>query len=66
MTVPAPGAQLTAGVQTVQGLAYSGGGRGVIRVDVSGDGGESWVTAELTSGSEQPLDKAWVSVVMFI
>lgn len=26
----------------VRGYAYSGGGRGIVRVDVSGDGGKSW------------------------
>ena len=27
---------------TVQGYAYSGGGNGILRVDVSGDGGNVW------------------------
>jgi sulfite oxidase len=36
------GAQLT-----VRGYAWSGGGRGVVRVDVSADGGRSWTTARL-------------------
>jgi sulfite oxidase len=43
----------------VQGYAYSGGGRGIVRVDVSCDGGETWQTANLRAGSEQPLDRAW-------
>jgi sulfite oxidase len=43
----------------MQGYAYSGGGRGIIRVDVSIDGGKSWNTATLTEGSDQPIDKAW-------
>ena len=30
-----------------------------MRVDVSIDGGKNWRTAELTQGSEQPLDRAW-------
>lgn len=42
-----------------QGYAYSGGGRGIVRVDVSVDGGKTWHTATLTDGSEQPLDRAW-------
>ena len=34
---------------TVQGYAYSGGGREIIRVDVSLDGGKNWDQAELLS-----------------
>ena len=45
--------------EKIVGYAYSGGGRGIIRVDVSIDGGNNWVTAKLKEGSEQPLDKAW-------
>jgi len=63
-------AQVTAGEPlTVKGYAYSGGGRGIIRVDVSIDGGKNWVNADLTEGSSvstkqpvnhtQPLDRAW-------
>eukprot|EP00189_Rhodosorus_marinus_P013086 CAMPEP_0184738324 /NCGR_PEP_ID=MMETSP0315-20130426/1003_1 /TAXON_ID=101924 /ORGANISM="Rhodosorus marinus, Strain UTEX LB 2760" /LENGTH=549 /DNA_ID=CAMNT_0027205989 /DNA_START=781 /DNA_END=2430 /DNA_ORIENTATION=- len=32
----------------VQGYAYSGGGRGIIRVDVTADNGSSWEIAELS------------------
>ena len=36
-------------LQTVdlRGVAYSGGGRGIARVDVSSDGGLNWVEAAL-------------------
>jgi len=44
---------------TVRGIAWSGGGRGIIRVDVSADGGTSWTTAELQQGSEQHPTRAW-------
>jgi len=44
---------------TLKGYAYSGGGRGIVRVDVSADGGNTWKTATLTAGKEQPLDRAW-------
>jgi sulfite oxidase len=47
------------GQSVVQGYAYSGGGRGIVRVDVSSDGGNKWMTATLTAGREQPLDRAW-------
>lgn len=36
---------------TVRGYAYSGGGRGIIRVDVSIDGGKTWQDATLLDGS---------------
>jgi len=31
----------------VKGYAWSGGGQGIIRVDVSADGGKTWHTANL-------------------
>ena len=59
ITSPVTGQVLTPGVSTVKGYAYSGGGRGIIRVDVSADGGNTWQTAELTEGKHQPLHRAW-------
>ena len=44
---------------TLQGIAWSGGGRGVVRVDVSLDGGKTWVEAELKDGKGQMRGKAW-------
>lgn len=46
-------------IVTVQGLAWSGGGRKVVRVDVSGDGGKSWVEAILKGGQDQKRRRAW-------
>jgi len=46
-------------ILTVKGYAYSGGGRGIVRVDVSIDEGKTWHTANLLEGKEQPLDHAW-------
>lgn len=43
----------------IKGFAWSGGGRGIIRVDISCDGGKTWNMAELKEGSEQKLNKAW-------
>jgi sulfite oxidase len=43
----------------VTGYAYSGGGRRIVRVDVSADGGTTWTTADLTHGHDQPLGRAW-------
>ncbi len=39
--------------------AYSGGGKAIIRVDVSIDKGKTWHIATLKEGSDQPLDRAW-------
>lgn len=44
---------------TMHGLAWSGGGRKVVRVDVSGDGGQSWVEATLKEGQDQKRRRAW-------
>lgn len=41
---------------SMRGYSYSGGGRGIVRVDVSADNGHNWRTATLT---EQPLNRAW-------
>ncbi|PNW83825.1 hypothetical protein CHLRE_04g217929v5 [Chlamydomonas reinhardtii] len=46
---PAPGTVLSAadGEVTLRGYAWSGGGRGIVRVDVSSDGGKTWSAARL-------------------
>ena len=41
------------------GWAYSGGGNGIVRVDVSADGGQTWQTAELAEGSHQNPHRSW-------
>ena len=38
---------------SVKGYAMSGGGRIVVRVDVSADGGDTWVKAHITHGGEK-------------
>ncbi|KAK1752986.1 mitochondrial sulfite oxidase [Echria macrotheca] len=38
----------------VQGYAYSGGGRGIARVDISLDGGKTWDQAELVDDCSKP------------
>jgi len=43
----------------VKGFAWSGGGRGIVRVDVSIDGGQNWTTAELGEGADQHPTRAW-------
>lgn len=60
ISYPLPNTPIPANdIVTVKGYAYSGGGRGIVRVDVSIDGGDTWHTARLLDGSEQPFDRAW-------
>jgi sulfite oxidase len=40
---------------TVKGFAWSGGGRGISRVDVSVDDGKTWIVADITA---QPDDSS--------
>jgi len=44
---------------TVSGWAWAGGGRNIVRVDVTGDNGRSWTPAVLKEGKEQRFGKAW-------
>nr|XP_015199561.1 PREDICTED: sulfite oxidase, mitochondrial [Lepisosteus oculatus] len=66
ITVPQEGVVLGAGqgTVTVQGYAWSGGGREVVRVDVSLDGGRTWNVARLQHGEEggaapAPPNRSW-------
>ena len=58
--------QLTPG-ETVMvkasGWAWAGGGRNIVRVDISGNGGKSWTDANITQGSDQPYGRAWAWVL---
>jgi len=53
---PADGATVPAGERAVTGYAFSGGGRAVTRVEVSIDGGNRWLQADL---DDQPNPWAW-------
>ena len=55
-TAPEDGARVPAGPVEVCGYAFAGDGRSVARVDVSPDGGRSWVPARL---DEQKSPWAW-------
>lgn len=46
------------GAVTVKGYAWSGGGNGIIRVDVSADDGKNWTTAELRK-VPQEFGRGW-------
>jgi len=43
----------------ISGFAWSGGGRSIVRVDLTTDGGKTWTTADLGEGSEQRPGRAW-------
>lgn len=43
----------------VGGWAYAGGGRNIVRVDVTGDNGKHWATATLKEGTGQRFHHAW-------
>ena len=53
---PADGEQLATGVVDVVGYAFAGDDRSIARVDVSVDGGQTWVQAHL---DDQPSPWAW-------
>ena len=44
------------------GWAWAGGGRNIVRVDVSADGGKNWVTSEIYEGGNQKFNRAWAWV----
>ena len=52
---PAPGSTLEGPLDEVEvaGFAFSGGGRGIMRVDVSADEGRTWVTAALAPAAAE-------------
>jgi len=56
---PKPGAVVELDDLEVKGWAWSGGGRSIVRVDVSIDNGKTWTTAELKQGAEQTPNRAW-------
>ncbi|HET6522250.1 MAG TPA: molybdopterin-dependent oxidoreductase [Geminicoccaceae bacterium] len=57
---PRDGATVDAGSLVVRGYAVAGGGREVVRVDVSTDGGAGWTVADLTEGGAGASPWAWV------
>ena len=55
---PVNGATVSGKDLTIKGYALSGGGRGIIRVEVSIDGGQTWTEAILNSANQQ-LHRRW-------
>ena len=45
-----------------KGWAWAGGGRNIVRVDITGDQGTSWQSAEITKGGDQRFGRAWAWV----
>ncbi|KAJ3118330.1 hypothetical protein HDU96_002487 [Phlyctochytrium bullatum] len=43
----------------VRGYAWAGGGRGIVRVDVSADGGKTWYDAQVLRRPGQPWGREW-------
>lgn len=43
----------------VKGWAWAGGGRKIVRVDLTGDDAKTWTSANLLEGSEQRVGRAW-------
>lgn len=43
----------------IEGYAYSGGGRKIVRVDVSPDNGKTWQQAQILEQEKQKGSKAW-------
>ena len=42
-----------------KGWAYAGGGRNIVRVDLTGDQARNWTPATLQEGADQPYGRAW-------
>jgi sulfite oxidase len=56
---PEENATVPAGKVTVRGWSLAGGGRGVARVDVSADGGETWTVADFVKGEGAFVWRLW-------
>ncbi|KFD63061.1 hypothetical protein M514_07992 [Trichuris suis] len=61
---PSNGCTFPAGTKEVkvQGYAWSGGGRHVVRVEVSTDNGKTWQSAAIRNDISQPLFRRWAWV----
>uniref|UniRef100_A0A914LN29 sulfite oxidase n=1 Tax=Meloidogyne incognita TaxID=6306 RepID=A0A914LN29_MELIC len=59
--VPTPNTKISKDTENivVEGYAWSGGGRGIIRVEVSVDGGKNWKCAELKQSEGQDSEHMW-------
>jgi sulfite oxidase len=53
---PKPGDTI---MMKARGWAWAGGGRNIVRVDLTGDGNKTWATAKLKEGNGQRFGRAW-------
>jgi sulfite oxidase len=63
---PLPGARLTAGESRVRGWAMASGGNLVEKVEVSADGGRSWIPAEFTERGTRWTWSLWSARVALV
>jgi sulfite oxidase len=49
--------------RAVKGYAWSGGGRDIVRVDVSADGGRTWAPAALNKPPTNASGRAWAKTL---
>lgn len=57
--------KVPAGEQTTvkaKGWAWAGGGRNIVRIDITSDGGKTWSPANIVQGEDQPFGRAWAWV----
>lgn len=43
----------------VKGYAWSGGGQKIVRIDVTADGGNSWIVADIDHQDDNPPSRHW-------
>lgn len=64
-----PGPEVTVDRQDetvdVAGYAWSGGGRGIIRVEITADGGKTWQSAELEHDPQQDQVFLFISYLIY-
>ncbi len=60
---PGAGSFVEAGPVPLRGYAFAGGGRRVVRVDVSGDGGASWMQADLGNDAGPWAWRFWTATL---
>mmetsp|Transcript_17102 Transcript_17102/g.53384 ORF Transcript_17102/g.53384 Transcript_17102/m.53384 type:complete len:517 (-) Transcript_17102:1080-2630(-) len=60
-SAPAPGDAVAADEESFEarGWALGSAGRAIHRVEVSADGGATWIQADLDEGADQPYGRAW-------
>ncbi|ELU04165.1 hypothetical protein CAPTEDRAFT_17949 [Capitella teleta] len=60
---PRNGATIEGSEVTLRGYAWSGGGRGIMRVEVTPDGGKTWYEADMHGDEQQKRHQQWAWVL---